>query len=153
MENDDIRLRFLAALDRFMADQYELLEMNVNERAVGAVLAHLYVREEFTHHKVDAEYNRIGVNGDPKRLNLPAEFGTKNGRVIPDIIVHRRGDNEENLLVAELKMETNRESRDFDHRKLQAFVEQLEYRVGVFVELPAGPGARERRPDVWWFHA
>jgi len=149
--DDEIREKLLRALDRFMAEQYDLLEMTVNERAVGAVLAHLFVREEFPDHKVDAEYNRIGANGDPKRLNLPADFGTKNGRVIPDIIVHRRGNNDENLLVAELKMESNSQPHDRDHEKLRAFVEQLGYRVGAFIELPAGPGAGKRHPQVRWF--
>jgi hypothetical protein len=153
MEAEEIRARFEEAVADFMADQFQLLELDVNERAVGAVLAHLYVREVFPDHKVDAEYNRVGLEGDPKRLNLPEECGRPNGRVFPDIIVHQRGHNEENLLVAELKMETNPEPRHCDHIKLQAFIDQLGYRVGVFLDLPAGPGARDRAPDFVWFNA
>ena len=151
MEPKEIQARFHEAVDRFMKEQFELLELNVNERAVGAVLAHLYVREVFPDHKVDAEYNRIGLDGDPKQLNLPPECRRPSGRVFPDIIVHLRGHNDENLLVAELKMETNREPRLCDHCKLEAFIEQLGYRVGVFVDLPAGPDARSRAPTLVWF--
>lgn len=153
METDEIRARFEEALAAFMADQSQLLELDVNERAVGAVLAHLYVREVFPDHNVDAEYNRVGLDGLPKRLNLPPECGRPNGRVYPDIIVHLRGHNDENLLVAELKMASNPQPRHCDHIKLQAYVDQLGYRVGVFVDLPSGDGARDRDPYLLWFGA
>jgi hypothetical protein len=145
METDEIRARFEEALAEFMADQFQLLELDVNERAVGAVLAHLYVREVFPDHNVDAEYNRVGLDGLPKRLDLPPECGRLNGRVYPDIIVHLRGHNDE--------MASNPQPRHCDHIKLQAYVDQLGYRVGVFVDLPSGDGARDRAPSIMWFGA
>lgn len=153
METNEIKARFQEALAAFMADQSQLLELDVNERAVGAVLAHLYVREAFPEHNVDAEYNRIGLDGLPKRLSLPLECGRPNGRVYPDIIVHLRGHNDENLLVAELKMASNLQPRHCDHIKLQAYVDQLGYRVGAFVELPSGEGAGDHAPALVWFGA
>jgi hypothetical protein len=151
MKPDEIKARFEKALAAFMGEQSQLLALDVNERAVGAVLAHLYVREVFPDHNVDAEYNRVGLGGLPKRLDLPPECGRPKGRVYPDIIVHLRGHNDENLLVAELKMARNLQPRNCDHIKLQAFVDQLGYRVGVFVDLPVGEDAGDRVPDIRWF--
>jgi hypothetical protein len=41
--------------------------------------------------------------------------------VLPDIVLHRRRTDEQNLLVIELKKESNPENRDYDHFKLHAF--------------------------------
>ncbi|TCV46108.1 hypothetical protein [Agrobacterium tumefaciens] len=151
MTDDEIMGRFEEAVRLFLKDQAQLLELDVNERAVGATLAHLFVREMFPDHKVDAEYNRVGLDGTPKRLNLPPECGGDNTPVYPDIVVHTRGDNEENLLVVEIKMMTNRQPRECDHVKLEAFRAQLHYRVGAFLELPAGKHLGRREPVIRWF--
>ena len=55
---------------------------------------------------VDVEYNRDGAT--PKRLDLPeacANFRNDDGEalVVPDVIVHQRGHNRQNVLVLELK--------------------------------------------------
>lgn len=146
MEIEDIQARFEKAVELFMDDQSQLLELNANERAIGATLAHLFVREMFPDHRVDAEYNRVGLDGSAKRLNLPMECGGENARVFPDIVVHRRGDNQENILAVEIKLTTNRQPRRCDLIKLEAFRERLQYRVGVFLELPAGKDLDKRMP-------
>lgn len=81
MEIEDIQGRFHRAVQMFIDDQAQLLELNANERAVGATLAHLFVRVMFPGHRVDAEYNRVGLDGSAKRLNLPMECGGANARV------------------------------------------------------------------------
>lgn len=150
MEPDEIKGRFEKAVQLFMAEQDELLKLRVNERAVGATLAHLYVRELFPDHRVDAEYNRVGYDGSPKRLNLSAECGGENTIVYPDIVVHHRGINDENLLAVEIKLSTNTQSRDCDLAKLIGYREQLHYRVGGFVELPAGRHLGKRGVLIHW---
>jgi len=150
MDADEIKARFEKAVGLFLAEQEELLQLNVNERAVGATLAHLYVRELFPDHRVDAEYNRVGFEGDPKRLNLPPECGGENGRVFPDIIVHHRGINDENLLVVEIKLTTNRQPRHCDMIKLVGFRDQLHYQVGAFLELPAGKHFGKKDVLIQW---
>ncbi len=57
--------------------------------------------DEFKRYQVDVEYNRQGENDDPKKLNSK--------RVIPDIVIHKRGlthedDNDANYLWIEIKM-------------------------------------------------
>lgn len=88
MKIQDIQARFEKAVHLFMDDQGQLLKLNANERAVGATLAHLFLRNLFPNHQVDAEYNRVGLDGSAKRLNLPMECGGENARVFPDIVVH-----------------------------------------------------------------
>lgn len=151
MDNEEIRARLEKAVTWFMDDQKQLLELDVNERALGATLAHLFVRELFPEHKVDAEYNRVGFDGRPKRLNLPIECGGENTPVYPDIVVHHRGDNDENILVVEIKKTTNRQSRRCDLIKLEAYREQLRYQIGAFVELPAGDDVGRVDFHIEWF--
>jgi hypothetical protein len=151
-DTDEICRRFEKAIRDFLKKKMQLLGLDINERELGGVLAHLYVRLLFPDHNVDAEYNRVGFDGDPKRLKLPPEcHGGHVRRVLPDLVVHRRGDNDENLLVAELKMETSTQPRRCDLTRLKAFRQQLHYHVGVFVELPAGKGARDRELQIQWF--
>ena len=54
--------------------------------------------------------NRHGL--DRKRLDLAAYGGEK--LIVPDVVVHRQGHDEQNLLVIRVKKETNNESRDYD---------------------------------------
>ncbi|TPN57389.1 MULTISPECIES: hypothetical protein [unclassified Mesorhizobium] len=110
MQIEEIKSRLEKAVTLFMDDQKQLLELDVNERALGATLAHLFVRELFPDHKVDAEYNRVSLDGSPKRLNLPLKCGGENTPVYSDIVVHHRGDSEENILVVEIKKPTESNS-------------------------------------------
>lgn len=45
------------ALAAFMEKQSQLRVLDVNERALGAVLAYLYVRDVSSDHTIDAGYN------------------------------------------------------------------------------------------------
>jgi hypothetical protein len=79
-------------------------------------------------------YNRDGH--DPKRLNLSAECtkaSEEGSRVYPDIIVHRRG-TDDNLLVIEMKKSTNSIPRHCDLEKLKEYRNQLGYNYALFVE-------------------
>jgi hypothetical protein len=115
------RALVVEALDRLFVEEYDLLEEG-SERAVSAQyarhLAHaLRQRSDLLvgRWSVDCEYHRLGL--DPKTLprleqmladvapacGWPATGLT--GRVIPDVIVHRRGSGRRdgNLIVCELK--------------------------------------------------
>ena len=80
----------LALCDFFVEDD-DLLQRNVNERSITHKLAE-YLQRQFEGLKVDCEYNRRGK--DPKTLQK---------RIFPDIIVHDRGDSDNNRLVIEVK--------------------------------------------------
>jgi len=119
-----------------------LLENNLNERSITHKLAE-YLQQQFHEYHVDCEYNRIkNENMDQqyitKILNLPIENlksdDTEAKTVYPDIIVHKRGTNDDNLLAIEVKKSTNRSTREFDFRKLLAFKTQLKYIFALFIE-------------------
>lgn len=115
-------------LDR---DAY-LLWADVNERTIAHRLA-IYVEREFVGWDVDCEYNRDGH--DPKEIAFGSGDDAEHGsRVLPDVIVHRRG-TADNYLVFELKKSNNPELDDRDFEKLRGYCHQLGYAHGVFVRL------------------
>src|SRR4051812_22600469 len=105
MEREDVENRLDRALARFTEREAYLLENNLSERCIASRLA-MHLQEQFPDHKVDVEYNRQGRA--PKRLGLPEECADSindNGEAlaVPDVIVHRRGEEGPNVLVLELK--------------------------------------------------
>ena len=89
MEREDIKNRVVDALKNFGDGEDHLLKVDAHELAIASALAG-YLRTRFRGYSVDCDYNRDGK--DKKRL--PRE-----GRVRPDIIVHRRGRAGPNILV------------------------------------------------------
>jgi hypothetical protein len=136
------------AVGALFARDGDLLRRNVSERTIAARLA-VHLAPLFPRFDVDVEYNRHGLN--PKGVTLPADCRDgRRGRIFPDVIVHRRGHDRSNLLVIELKKTTNRESRACDRAKIAAMKDQLRYRYGVLIVLPAGAGATKRPAEAEW---
>jgi hypothetical protein len=140
--------RVLTALRRLIENDRHLLEVDANERSLTHCLA-MYLKDEFPSLDVDCEYNRDGI--DPKRLpplDLHPDSADENAQtVFPDIIVHRRGSND-NILVIELKKTSNRQSRDTDFSKLRGYRRDMGYHAALFVELSVGGAAGVS--DVQW---
>ena len=97
----------------------------------------MYLREYFANHDVDVEYNRDGP--DTKRLQeLISDHRCPRDRdegrtVLPDVIVHRRGVKDSNLLIIEMKKSTNPGGIQKDRRRIRAFRKELGYRLGALV--------------------
>jgi hypothetical protein len=80
---------------------------------------------------LDVEYSKNGV--DLKRLRR-----RPNG-VRPDLIIHGRGNNDNNILVVEIKCWGNTLSREGDRIKLEDFTaQQGEYKYGLGAFLDFG---------------
>lgn len=133
------------AVEELFAKDAFLLEADVAERTVAARLA-VYLEPHFPQHHVNVEYNRHGLH--PKRLKLPAYGGEK--LILPDVVVHRQGHDENNLLVIQVKKETNNESREYDHAVITGMKQDYGYMWGVLIDLPAGPGATNRKAHLEW---
>ncbi|WP_024873545.1 hypothetical protein [Tolumonas lignilytica] len=150
MEEREIREKLIRALDVLVQNDVFLLSNNVNERSISHRLA-VYLENEFPNWHVDCEYNRAIEN--PKRLNIEeidSESTDTNGKtVFPDIIVHRRGE-QNNLLVVEMKKTTSNIPDDFDYLKLQAFKAQLGYRFAVFIKMKTMPNDTGYNDPVWF---
>jgi hypothetical protein len=133
------------AVEQLFAKEAFLLEADVAERTVAARLA-VYLEPHFPQHQVNVEYNRHGLH--PKRLKLPAYGGEK--LILPDVVVHRQGHDENNLLVIQVKKETNNESREYDRAVIAGMKQDYGYMWGVLIDLPAGPGATNRKAHLEW---
>lgn len=120
---------------------------NLNERTVTsqlrAILAGL-----FSDYDVDSEYNRMNKNGNYKPKAIEHLEGEMYGvtisiddveakTVIPDIIVHQRG-TDNNYLAIEVKMAWKSGEAYLDERKLVAYTRKekgLGYLFGLYLEI------------------
>ena len=103
----------------------------VGERSIVFRFAHylqnyLY-NTDYQKYHLDCEYNRNGI--ETKKLP-DLKYGT-----IPDLIIHQRGSNDNNLLVMEFKTYWNVEQEN-DIKKISAFLENNEinsynYKYGI----------------------
>jgi RNA-splicing ligase RtcB len=128
-----IEQRVLRAADALLECDPYLLTCDLNERSITHKFAE-HLQQEFREWNVDCEYNRD--RHDPKRLALPPRHNIDSDdlhakTVFPDIIIHRRG-TDENIAVVEVKKSTNPEGDEWDLMKLAAFKNQLGYRVALF---------------------
>lgn len=146
--NDEIRAillqneighRVLSALEVLIDRERHLFEQGVNERSLTHKFA-CYLQQNFPDWNVDCEYNRDGH--DPKELYLPELHPDPEDSdaqtVFPDVIVHRRGEHE-NLLVIEFKKNPNVNGRRTDLIKLRHYKGQLGYLHALFVGLGVRP--------------
>ena len=136
VKQSDVETRIIHAREKLRKKDQFLLEKDVNERSITHNLAQ-YLEEEFSGWDVDCEYNRVGKELMTKRLELrPEQFWTDDTHaqtVYPDIIVHQRGKEDENLLVIEAKKKSNPSGIDRDESKLKAFAGQLGYEYCALV--------------------
>jgi len=135
----EIQARVRKALEIFFVNDRALLARDASERTIAARLT-LYVVPLFKHYDVDPEYNRHGL--DPKAVELPNECREGGKKlIVPDIVLHRRGNDDDNLLVIEMKKQNNHESRDCDRAKILAMKRELSYRHGLIIDWPVGSDA------------
>lgn len=96
-----------SAIDQLLQNDSALLALDVTERSLSHRLAHYMALSKIVCPPltVDCEYNRHF--GDPKRLKLPPRKALdreiRATTVFPDILVHERNTDENNLVVLELK--------------------------------------------------
>lgn len=135
---NEVKTALDQAIEQLIEADYEILRMDINERSISHKLA-LYLESFFRDWDVDCEYNRN--HDDPKRLNIRRRSiqsdDTQATTVFPDIIVHRRG-TDDNYVVIEMKKTSSQESDDYDLEKLRAFKEQLGYRFAIFIKVKTG---------------
>lgn len=118
----------LAACRSLYKKDYLLIKSKTNERTIAAQLA-FYLKPYFKGFDVDPKYNREGDSGDPKR-SMSEEL------LIPDIIVHKRGDiKEHNLLAIQVKGYWNKEDRSKDSKDLRKLKEKYNYHFLYRIEL------------------
>lgn len=126
------------ALDDFLKSEGRLLlKVDVNEQALTNTLKS-YLEVHFSGYDIDCEYNRIGKNGDRKKI-FDSRDGSKpkaTRNVKPDIIIHHRTEKggRNNLVVIEAK-KAGRDNSD-DRVKLEAYKRELGYKYAFLVTFP-----------------
>jgi hypothetical protein len=153
MDRHDVEERLNKALQRLRDEDALLLENDLSERCIAARLA-LHLQPEFPGYKVDGEYNRAGEI--KKRVPLSEECDTRKNRegsplAVPDVIVHRRGDNVANVLVLELKKTSNPTGWNCDRERVRAFREHLHYEFAALIECETRYGAVPGIVIADWF--
>ena len=105
---------------------------HVGERSIvfrfGYYLQKQLAKSKYKDYNVDCEYNRNGENA--KKLNEEHEKG-----VYPDIIIHTRSNNDNNLLVMEFKTYWNKDTSK-DKKKIEALMspdKPYKYKYGMSV--------------------
>jgi len=123
------------AIIRLYDNDNSLILRGGMERSVSFRFA-LYLADELAkcdwlrEFDLDMEYNK---NGDNPKRTPRRPSGAQ-----PDLILHRRGNNLENILVVEIKGWWNEEPRKNDYIKLEDFIHQegeYKYGLGAYLEL------------------
>ncbi len=117
----------------------------VGERSIVFRFAHYLQNEllkskKYAAYNLDCEYNR-NING---AKTLP---GFMNG-TFPDLIVHKRGNNRNNLLVMEFKTYWN-SATDDDKEKVAQYVKKKEYRYKYGIVVVIGKTLAEIEFEVF----
>ena len=164
MELYQIKRRLNMAIEVLRLNDNYLLINDVNERSISHKLA-TYMEQTFGKtYDIDCEYNRN--IGDIKKIsilkskwdelsNCPTEdeiFCEK--KVFPDIIVHKRGKADKNLLIIEVKKSTSTVSEDYDIEKLKYYTNptnDLNYKYGAFIKFYTAQ-VRYQSPEIRYFY-
>lgn len=133
VEREEIILRVKKAIGNFYKNDKELLQYNTKdtticERSISFRIG-IYLQQLFKGYNVDAEYNR--------NIERIKRLDGKN--IYPDIIIHKRKTNDNNLLWIEIKKENStEESKESDRERLKKVTkEELEYKykLGILIIL------------------
>ena len=155
----DIEQRINECLTLLFRNDKHLVVKNVSERALSHMLA-CYLKPKFNEWDVDCEYNkdRDAIKSLSSLEDILREMGReelimdiKERKVIPDIIVHQRG-TDDNLIVIEMKKSgRSKKFDDFDIAKLKAFRKDKKYCFAMFIKVIKGKANEENlRGEIDW---
>lgn len=156
MENNLIKQKIEIAISALFSNDKWLLEHDLSEQSITHKLAE-HLQPLFMDYNVDCEYNGNIDNHDNERKwisvlkNDLKELGLLKLKekseeekelteraVFPDIIIHKRGSNVNNLCIIEVKKSTSSVSTKYDKIKLQAYTSahhgnELKYQIGLLI--------------------
>jgi len=158
MEFYELESKVRKCIDRLIKDDSHLLRESVYERTISGRLGH-YMINEFPNYDVDCEYDKNIESLEDKKIIYEIEYRVgvkiKNPKkIVPDIIIHKRGLNSENLLVVEMKKNTSKNNAiNYDDIKLKAatteVLSNINYAFGALVIMNVGDLAGEYR-IIWY---
>ncbi len=131
MELENIKIIINKVLNEFYERDSVLVDYNscsklICERTISARLA-MYLQNAFKEYEVDCEYNKH-IN-DIKTID--------NKKIFPDIVIHKRKNDEDNLIWIELKKYNSyKKSIDNDRERLTIVTKEnfdFKYQYGVLI--------------------
>ncbi len=130
MEVANIKEKVNIALDILYSNDYYLIENNLHEQSISHKLAE-YLQILFKEYNIDCEFNRRETT-DVKKATLS---DNEEHIIKPDIIIHKRGTQRDNLLIIEIKKGIENEVNN-DIEKLKSMTgDGYGYKLGLFLEL------------------
>jgi hypothetical protein len=129
MNIDEIIRRLQHCLSKLYSDDYDLIERHNYEVTISAKIAQ-YLFLEFKEYDVDCEYN--------KHLDDDKHSSELNKNIRPDIVIHQRGTDDNNLVCIEIKKFKNNSDRSIDINKVRTLSKldgEYHYKLGVFLDL------------------
>lgn len=116
------------SLDELYTYEKDLLQEQSQERALTAHLVN-YLKSYFTSYNVDCDYkNHLGNT----KLITPKALASER----PDIIIHERGSDNENLFAFEIKHKTSFRERDYEKLKFLTLQNgNYKYKIGFALKL------------------
>ncbi|MHB9314066.1 hypothetical protein ACW0TP_04535 [Fusobacterium polymorphum] len=139
--------------EKFLKDEKEIIRIDVNERTLSArLMFHLQTlllneiyQENYKEYSVDCEYNRINeieykILKVCEYIEKTKNFEEVDKKVYPDIIVHKRNENN-NLIVIEMKkVNSYIKKKENDKNRLKAMtnprkLNNFNYILGVYFEV------------------
>lgn len=159
METSKIIEKVNVSINKLFENDKWLIENDLSEQSISHKLGE-YLQTNFMEFNVDCEYNgNIDEERGRKRITIIKRELEEKGllkqteeelpmdlihrAVFPDIIVHKRGSNENNLCILEIKKTTNKVPFDYDKIKLKYYTTEyygndLKYDLGIFLLILTG---------------
>lgn len=127
--------------DLYKNDEY-LLKADASERNIvfhfgRYLIDNLKKNNYFDNYNVDYEYNRDTFN---EKMYKAIIYDNEVHRILPDIIIHKRGSNSDNILAIEFKKYSSKykNGKKNDYLKLAALTDcksHFKYKMGLFINL------------------
>lgn len=125
---------FEAVMNRACAELYRdnrrYVDERAHERTIVADFLAPYLRQEFADWNVNTDYNREGPEGDRR-----PKTDSNGNRIMPDIVIHRRGNGGPNAVAVQVKGYWNQEDRSIDEGILRRLQTKHGYRLLYRLEL------------------
>lgn len=145
-QKSDLEEQIRNTLIQLYRNDFDIIERGVHEQCISAHFWYYFKREYeeyYTGLNIDIEYNKNGEN-------LKCIAKGKSAR--PDMIIHKRGINKQNLLCVEFKKSEKEAEKDYE--KLKKFTSELNgkeqytyrYKYGVSVVI-----TDDMQPSITWF--
>lgn len=165
MEMQKIIIKIDTAIKMFIENEFEILQRSLNELYINNRFAD-YLKPHFKNFDVDIEYNGdIDKPNDRKALLIAQNEMQQSGlkinnsnyyKINPDIIIHKIGSNKKNLVVFEVKKDSNSKKRKlFDIIKLKHLTTNYDgnhYNYMLGIALIFGTKENAGQYEVKFFH-